>query len=518
MSQLRAEQRSKVGGLFDVRSPADGRLVGSVAKLDAEQVRRLAAELREGQPAWEDLGPEGRAKVVLRWADWFFDNERRLAELVQSESGKAWSDATAETSVAIEVINYYAKHAAEFLAPRKVRPHGPAGATKKLHLRFRPHPLIGVITPWNAPIGIPVIDAVPALMAGAAVLSKPSEVTPLAWVEAVRGWRDEVGGPPVLAAATGDGSTGAAVVDEVDMMMFTGSTRTGRKIAARAGERLIPCSLELGGKDAMVVLADADLERAASAATWGGMLNSGQVCISVERVYVEAPVYEDFVARLTAKVAVLRQGTDAPGAFSCDVGAMATEAQVGIVERHVNDALAKGATATIGGRRAATGLYFEPTVLRDADHDMVCMQEETFGPTLPVMRVADEAEAIARANESPYGLSASVWSGDPDRARRVAEQIQAGAVNINNVLMNFFQFTLPHGGWKQSGLGSRFGGANGVLKYCRPQALVSERIMLPEPFWFPVSSRKNRRIARASRLLAANDWRRKLGLSPRDNR
>ena len=506
--------RPKSYDSIDVRSPADGRIVGSVVHLDASRVQQLAVELREAQLAWEALGPEGRATLVLRWADWFLDHEQRLAELVQLESGKAWSDATAETSVSVEIINYYAKHAAEFLAPRTVPAHGPAGATKKRNLRFRPYPLVGVITPWNAPIGLPVIDAVPALMAGAAVLSKPSEVTPLAWLEAVQGWRD-VGGPPVLAAATGDGSTGAAVVEVVDMVMFTGSTRTGRTIAARAGERLIPCSLELGGKDAMVVLADADLDRAASAATWGGMLNSGQVCISVERVYVEAPVYEEFVERVTAKVGALRQGTDPPGDFSCDVGAMATGSQVDLVERHVNDAVAKGAKPTTGGRRGTSGYYFEPTVLRDVDHSMVCMQEETFGPTLPVMRVADEAEAIRRANDSPYGLSASVWSGDQQRAWRVAEQLEAGAVNINNVLMNFFQFTLPHGGWKQSGLGTRFGGAGGLLKYCRPQALVSERFPLPEPFWFPVAPRKNRLIARASRLLAANDWRRKLGLRPR---
>ena len=500
---------------IEVRSPADRRVVGTIPVLDSAQVHALASGLRAAQPAWEALGPDGRAKVLLRWADWLLDNERRLAELVQAESGKAWNDASVETSVSVEVINYYAKHAAEFLAARSVPAHGPAGAAKKRTLRFRPHPLVGIITPWNGPIGAPAMDIVPALMAGAAVLSKPSEVAPLSWVECVRGWREDVGGPEVLAVATGDGSTGAAVVDEVDMVMFTGSTRTGRAIAARAGERLIPCSLELGGKDAMVVLADADLERAARAATWGGMMNSGQLCISVERVYVEAPAYEEFVARVTEQVAALRQGTDAPGAFTCEIGALATAAQVDIVEGHVNDALEKGAKATTGGRRSEQGLYFEPTVLRDVDHGMACMTEETFGPTLPVMRVADEAEAVRLANDSTYGLSASVWSRDAETAQRVAEQLEAGAVNINNVLMHLFQFTLPQGGWKQSGVGTRLGGAGGMLKYCRPQALVSERVMLgPEPFWYPVSPRKGRLIARASRLLAANDWRRKLGLRP----
>lgn len=480
--------------------------------LGPDHVKHLATELREAQPAWEEVGPDGRARVLLAWADWFLDNDRKLAEMVQSESGKAWADATMEPAVSVEVINYYAKHAREFLAPRRVRPHGPVGATKRLALRHRPYQLVGIITPWNGPLGAPVFDVVPALMAGAAVICKPSEVAPITWTEAVRGWR-EAGGPPVLVSATGDGATGAAVVDVVDMVMFTGSTRTGRKIAARAGERLIPCSLELGGKDAMIVLADADIERAASAASWGGMMNSGQLCISVERVYVEEQVYDAFVTAVTDKVATLRQGTDAPGAFVCEVGAMATSAQLDLVERHVDDALSKGAKLTTGGHRAAAGLYFEPTVLVDVDHTMACMREETFGPTLPVMRVRDEDEAIRLANDSTYGLSASVWSGDPLRARKVAEQIQAGAVNINNVLANLFQFTLPQGGWKESGVGYRFGGASGILKYCHPQALVSERVSLrSEPYWFPVSPRKSGAIGRASRLLGAHDWKRRLGL------
>lgn len=507
---------SAIAHAIEVRSPADRRVVGTIPVLGAERVQSLAAELRAAQPAWEALGPDGRAKVLLRWADWLMDNERRLSELVQSESGKAWNDASFETTVSVEIINFYTKHAAEWLAPRDVPASGPAGVAKKRTLRFRPYPLVGVITPWNGPIGAPAMDIVPALMAGAAVLSKPSEIAPLSWAECVRGWREDVGGPPVLGVATGDGATGAAVVDAVDMVMFTGSTRTGRAVAARAGERLVPCSLELGGKDAMVVLADADLERAATAATWGGMMNSGQLCISVERVYVEAPVYEDFVAKVTGKVAALRQGTDAPGMFACEIGALATPAQVDIVERHVNDALERGAKATTGGHRSQSGLYFEPTVLRDVDHGMACMREETFGPTLPVMRVADETEAIRLANDSTYGLSASVWSRDAARARRVAEQLEAGSVNINNVLMHLFQFTLPQGGWKQSGVGSRLGGAGGMLKYCRPQALVSERFALgPEPFWYPVSPRKARLISRGSRLLGAHDWRRRLGLRPR---
>ena len=502
--------------VIEVRSPADGRLVGTVPSQGAKEVKAAAAALRAAQPRWEELGSHGRAQVLLAWLDWFLDNERRLAEMVQAESGKAWGDAAMETTVAVEVINYYAKHGHEFLAPRKVRPHSRAAATKRLEVRFRPYPLVGLITPWNGPIGGPALDVVGALMAGAAVLCKPSEYAPLSWTEAVRGWREDVGGPAVLTSVTGGADTGAAVVDEVDMVMFTGSARTGREIAARAGERLIPCSLELGGKDAMIVLADADIDRAAAAASWGAMINSGQGCVSVERVYAEATVYDEFVTKVTDAVSRLRLGTDLPGSFSCDVGAMTTSAQMDIVEHHVADALTRGAHATTGGRRSPNGSYFEPTVLVDVDHTMLCMRDETFGPTLPIMKVENEDEAIRLANDSPYGLSASVWSGDLDRARRVGGQLQAGAVNLNNVLVNVFQFALPMGGWKQSGLGSRLGGADGILKFCRTQSIVSERISLKsEPYWFPYSPRKGRLIAHATRLLGANDWRRRLGICAR---
>ena len=502
--------------LIEVRSPADGRLVGSVTNHGRAEVRAAAAELRSAQPAWEDLGPNGRRAVLLRWADWILDNDRRLGELAQAESGKAWGDAAFESTAVVEIVNYYAKNAAEFLSPRRVKPSGPAGATKRLAVRFRPLPLVGVITPWNSPLGNPVLDAIGALMAGAAVLCKPSEVTPMSWTEAVRGFRQDVGGPPILASITGDGATGEAVVDEVDMVMFTGSTRTGRKIAARCGERLIPCSLELGGKDAMIVLSDADIDRAVAGATWGAMMNSGQACVSVERAYVEAPVYDEFLEKVTVAVSNLRMGTDAPGDFSCEVGAMATLEQVNIVERHVKDAIGRGARVLTGGQRGQSGSYFEPTVLADVDHSMACMHEETFGPTLPVMKVRDEEEAVRLANDSTYGLSASVWSRDPDRADRVSRRLEVGAVNINNVMVNLFQFGLPQGGWKDSGVGARFGGPNGVLKFCRQQACVSERIILgSEPYWFPYSARKGRLLARGARLLGANDWRRRLGLRPR---
>ena len=504
------------GALIEVRCPADGRVVGCVADAGPVGVGAAATKLRAAQPAWEELGPAGRAIHMRNFLDWILDNEARLVGIMQEETGKSWGDAALEISMALDLINYYTGHAAEFLADRRVAGWGVGGLTKKLRVFARPYPLVGMITPWNGPLGGPMLDGVAALMAGAAVLFKPSEFTPLTWAEATRGWLEDIAAPPVMANVTGGPETGAAVVEEVDMVMFTGSTRTGRKIAARAGERLIPCSLELGGKDPMIVLSDADIDRASSAAVWGSMWNSGQICISVERAYVEAPVFDEFVAKVTDKVKNLRQGMDPDGSFSSDVGAMCTPAQLDIVEKHVNDAVAKGARVLTGGKRARDGQFFQPTVLGEGDHSMLCMRDETFGPTLPIMKVAEEDEAIRLANDSRYGLSASVWTRDPHRADRVARRLEAGAVNLNNVMMSTFQLPIPMSGWKESGVGSRSGGAAGILKFCRQQSVVSERLRLgSEPHWYPYVPWKSKLQATLVRLLGAHDWRRRVGRSPR---
>ncbi|KLL09801.1 aldehyde dehydrogenase family protein [Protofrankia coriariae] len=510
------EQTAKGPVLIEVRCPADGRLVASVPDEGPEGVAVAAKRLREAQPAWEDLGPDGRAKYMFRFLDWILDNEKHLVGLMQEETGKSWGDAGLEVAMAVDLINYYGKHAKKFLADRKVKSWGAVGMTKNLRVFARPYQLVGMLTPWNGPLGGPMLDGVPALMAGCAVLFKPSEFTPLTWAEATRGWLEEVNAPPVLASITGGPETGAAVVEAVDMVAFTGSTRTGRKIAARAGDRLIPCSLELGGKDAMIVLSDADLERATSAAAWGAMWNSGQICISVERCYVEEPVYDVFVEKVTQKVKELRQGMDPDGSYQTDIGSMENANQLAIVESHVADAVRKGAKVLTGGKRAVTGLFFEPTVLVDVDHSMQCMRDETFGPTLPIMKVANEKEAIQLANDSPYGLSSSVWSKDRKHADRVARQIEAGAVNINNVMISTFQLPLPMSGWKTSGVGTRSGGATGILKYCRQQSVVSEKIHLKsEPHWYPYRQKSSELQARMVRLLGAHDWQRRLGRTPK---
>lgn len=497
-----------------VSNPADGSVAGHVPVVGADAVADKARRLRAAQPEWEELGPNGRKRWLRKFQDWILDHSEHLVDVIQSESGKSRADASTEPTMVAGMVDFWAGHAERYLADEHPRSWNPIAATKHLTTVYRPYPVVGVITPWNFPLMMPGYDGIAALAAGAGVLLKPSEVTPLSAVEFVRGW-SEIGAPPVLELATGYGETGAAVIANSDFVQFTGSTATGRKVAVACGERLIPYSLELGGKDPALVLSDADLERAANGIVWGGMLNSGQVCVSVERVYVEAPVYDEFVAKLTDKVKTLRQGQDDRG-WKFDVGALATSTQRDIVAGHVDAAVAAGARVLTGGKPSGTGTFFEPTVLVDVDHSMACMTQETFGPTLPVMKVADEAEAIRLANDSMYGLSATVWSRDKDRAERVARRLDTGAVNINDVLANGFASEVPMGGWKQSGIGARGGGAHGIRKYCRPQAITSPLIptLSSEPMWYPASRRRTA-IALGMLRAAASHGLRRIGITPK---
>jgi acyl-CoA reductase-like NAD-dependent aldehyde dehydrogenase len=492
-----------------VHNPATGQVAGTVPIDDSEAVAAKARELRLFQPEWEAIGPRGRKKWMLKWQDWVLDNADHLTEVLMSETGKSRCDAALEPITIADSINYWAGHAEEFLADRHPKAHTPLFRVKKLTTVFRPYPLVGMIEPWNFPLAMLALDLVPALAAGAAVLLKPSEVTPLSAVELVRGW-NEIGAPPVLGLATGYGATGAAVIANSDMVHFTGSTATGRKVAVACAERLIPCSLELGGKDPAIVLADADLERAANGIAWGGMFNSGQVCISVERVFVEAPIYDEFVAKLADKVRSVAQGQESGAGYSYDTGAMATPAQRDIVERHVAEATAAGARVVAGGKPTGVGTFFQPTVIADADPSMTCMAEETFGPTLPVVKVADEDEAIRLANDSVYGLSATVWTGDTARGERIARRLEAGAVNVNDAMTNVFCPSLPMGGWKESGIGYRGGGAAGLIKFCRQQAITAPRLptQKSEMLWYSSPKKQGRFALAAMRAFAAHGWRR----------
>lgn len=495
---------------FEVLNPATGSPVQRVAIDSPERVAEVVARVRAAQPAWEALGAEGRRRWLGQLRDWLFDNEQRVLSTLTGETGKVRGDATAEIVYLTDTINYYGSRAERYLRDDRIRPHSPLLANRRLRVQYRPHPVVGIISPWNFPLALSIGDAIPALMAGAAVIIKPSEFTPLAVTEIVAAWRAEIGGPDVFAAVQGMGPAGEALIDGVDFVQFTGSDRTGRQVMTRAAETLTPVSLELGGKDPMVVMRGANLDRAASAAAWGGMMNSGQVCMSVERIYVEEPVYEPFVERLVAKVQALRQGTDGDGGAPLEVGSMTSPNQTEIVERQVDEAVAAGARALTGGhRRPGGGDFYEPTVLVDVDHSMSVMRDETFGPVVGVMPVRDSEEALRMANDSRYGLSASVF-GPPREAERVARRIECGAVDVNDVLIHYLTTDVPMGGWKQSGIGYRHA-EQGLRKFCRAESVVVNRFPIGnDPSWYPYTRTRRALVSRAARLVNARGLRRRL--------
>src|SRR4051794_2499370 len=414
-----------------VENPATGAHIGTVPNLSPEAVADVARRARAVQPEWAAMGFEARARIFRRCQKWILENEARVIDQIVAETGKTREDARlAEIAYVANAFGFWAKHAEAYLSDEKVRSSNPSVLGRKLIVRYAPVGVVGVIGPWNFPLSNSFGDCIPALGAGNSVILKPSEVTPLSSGLCVDMLR-ECGAPDdVFQVATGDGETGAALIDEVDFLMFTGSTATGKKVMARAAETLTPVGLELGGKDAMVVLRDADLDRAANAAAYYSMSNGGQVCISIERAYVEEPVHDEFVRKVADRVRGLRQGAPA-GPGHVDVGAVIFPPQLELIEDHVRDALAKGARVVAGGRaRRDGGRFFEPTVLVDVDHSMKVMTEETFGPTLPIMRVTDAEEGVRLPNDSPYGLSASVWTRALARGEALARRIEAGAVCV----------------------------------------------------------------------------------------
>jgi acyl-CoA reductase-like NAD-dependent aldehyde dehydrogenase len=454
-----------------IRNPATGAVAGTVRWTDPADVPRIATGLRQAQREWEARGTKGRAKVLARFAVWMGEHRDEIEQLLIEETGKSATDAAQEVPLLIMIASYYIKTMDKALEPETRPASLPFLNIKKVTVHYRPRPVVAIVAPWNYPVANLLMDGIAALAAGCAVLLKPSERTPLTAELLLRGWTDS-GAPEVMAIVQGAREAVEAVVDNADYVQFTGSSATGAKVAERAARRLTPVSLELGGKDPMIVLEDADVDLAAHAAVWGAMFNAGQTCVSVERVYVLDSVYDQFVDGVVRDVKKLKMGAGQ----GYDFGSMINDEQLAVTERHVRDAVAAGAKALTGGKRTdGRGSFYPPTVLIDVDHSMACMTEETFGPTLPIMRVSSVEEAVRLANDSPYGLSASVFSKDIERAKEVAVQLDCGAVNVNDVISNLMCTTAPMGGWKTSGMGARFGGAEGLRKYCRQEAVVAPR-------------------------------------------
>ncbi|MGH9898265.1 MAG: aldehyde dehydrogenase family protein, partial [Pyrinomonadaceae bacterium] len=454
-------------------NPATGEELGRVPIYSAPDVSDAVHRVRVAQPAWNNLSFRERGKVIMRARRIILDEIDEIAQLISRETGKPIPEAISmEITPALDLMQYFARQAAKFLKSQKIN----LGMFKLLgrtsRIVYKPYGVIGIISPWNFPWSVPIGGVVMALMAGNGVVLKPSELTPLTGLKI----GDVLlrGGLPhdLVQVVTGDGSTGAALIEAgTDKICFTGSVETGKRIAQTAARTLTPVLLELGGKDPMIVLEDSNLEAAARGAVWGAFANSGQACASVERCYVHESIAEFFINRVVELTGGLKQGNGCED--SVDIGAMSSERQLKIVEEHVQDAVSNGARILIGGTRLLEsaqpgGLFFAPTVLSGVNHTMKIMREETFGPVLPVMTFRHESEAIEWANKSTFGLTASVWTCDLKRGRRIAEKLEAGTVTVNEVLYTHAIPQTPWGGVKQSGQG-RTHGRLGLLELVLPQ-------------------------------------------------
>jgi succinate-semialdehyde dehydrogenase/glutarate-semialdehyde dehydrogenase len=496
---------------LQLSSPATLEPIGEIEVQTADDVRDALERARKAQPEWAALPVEERARYLERALKLVIERQDEIVETVLEETGKARSEAISmEIFATCDVLSYYARRAPRFLRPEKRRLHGMLRFIKKLQVVYRPLGVVGVITPWNGPFILSMNPTAQALVAGNAVLLKPSEVTPKSG--ALVGEIFEAAGLPegVLQVLTGDGETGAAVCESgVDKICFTGSVATGRKVGAACGQRLIPCTLELGGKDPMIVCADADVESAAAGALAGAYMNTGQYCCGTERVYVVEEIADAFTEKVVRLAGDLRQG--ASGEF--DVGAIFWDRQLDVIERHLADAVEKGATVRVGGRRnpELEGLYYEPTVLTNVDHDMQIMREETFGPVLPIMRVRDEEEAIRLANDTRYGLSATVWTKDVYRGAEIAKRIESGGVCINDMTMTYGAPEAPFGGLKDSGVG-QVNGESGLKSYCHALPILTDRFGGKQArSFYPYSAKKDANLKRIIRLVFGGPLRRLLG-------
>jgi len=456
---------------YNVKSPVTLESIGEFDAATAAEVQGAVDRARKAQREWALKSFAERAEVLWRWVDVIVERQDDIIDLVIKETGKARYEAIAmEVMAPCMQISHYAKRGAKYLQTRKRRPTGVMRFTKKLSLVYQPLGVIGLITPWNGPIALVTNPLAQALMAGNAVVHKPSEVTPFSAV-LLKELTEKAGFPQDLyQVVQGDGATGAALIDAgVDKVSFTGSVATGRKVGEACGRNLIPVTLELGGKDAMIVCEDADLARAADGAVRGSFFNTGHYCCGTERVYVPESIYDPFVEMVVTQARSLKQTEACDG----DVGAVFWDKQMEIIEAHMADAKEKGAKVLVGGERnrALSGYFFPPTVVVDVDHDMDLMRSETFGPIVAIQKVRNEEEAIALANDSDYGLSGNVWTTDLAKGEAIAEQITTGSVCVNDIAVTYGIPEAPFGGVKTSGVG-QVNGEVGIRGYCHLHPII----------------------------------------------
>src|SRR5215831_17525537 len=474
------------GAEIIVYNPATATEIGRAPLTMPEEVARAVGRARAAQTAWAARSFGERAQVILAARKIILDQLDEVAALISAETGKPVAEAIAmELAPALDLMQYFARKTAMLLRPRRISVGLYWTMGRSSYEIYKPMGVIGIISPWNFPWATPLAEVVMALMAGNAVVLKPIELTPLTALRI--GEVFSTAGLPenLLQIVTGDGSTGAALVASgVDKIMFTGSVATGRRVAEAAAKYLIPVVLELGGKDPMIVLDDANVANAARAAVWGAFANCGQSCSSVERCYVHESIAPQFTEQVVRETKRLRQAL--PEDKTADLGSMSSERQLGIVERHVKQAINLGAIALTGGERTrdVAGPFYPPTVLTNVTHEMDVMREETFGPVLPIITFRTDDEAVRLANDSDFGLTASVWTNNIARGQQLARQIDAGTIMINEVVYTHAIAQTPWGGTKQSGLGRTHGQA-GLLELVRPQHVHVNRLpFIPDLWWF----------------------------------
>ncbi|GIU81371.1 MAG: aldehyde dehydrogenase family protein [Acidobacteria bacterium] len=465
--------------------PATGERIGQAKIFTPEEVKEVVSRSRKAFLKWRTTSFEERKRLIMRAREIILAEIDEIAELISKESGKPFAEAISmEIVPVLDLMQYFARKTKKLLKPRKIQIGIFSLLGRSSKIIYEPYGVIAIIPAWNYPFSIPLGEATMALMAGNTVVIKPSELTPLTGLKIGEIFQKAGADEDLVQIVTGDGATGAALVESLpDKIMFTGSVATGKKIAEIAARNLTPFVLELGGKDPMIVFKDANLDIAASAAVWGAFCNTGQNCSSVERLYVEEEVAEKFINLVVEKTKKLKQGNGLESDVSVTV--LSSEKQLSIVKSHVEAFRKEGARILIGGNHE--GLFFEPTVIVDVKNSMLPMQEETFGPTLPIATFKTEEEAIRLANESNFGLTASVWTSDLKKGKRVAEKIQAGTVCINEVLYTHGIAQTPWGGMKLSGQG-RTHGLEGLMELVQPKHIHLNRFsILPDIWWMPYS-------------------------------
>ena len=466
------ERDLSVSSTFDSLNPATGEVIGTFPIQGEDEVNAAVERAHKAAAWWRGLGFDGRKRRLKAFKAVLANRQDELCELISRETGKPVDDARIELILAIDHLDWAYSHAPKVLGRRKVA-STLNYANHKAYLEYRPVGVVGVIGPWNYPLHTPLGSITYALSAGNAVVYKPSEYTPATGEWLVNAFNDVVGEYPVLQLLTGEGATGNALCrSNVNVLAFTGSAKTGRKVMAACAENLTKVVMECGGKDPFIVAADADLDAAAHAAVWGGCANAGQTCAGVERVYVEEPVYDEFVAKVVAAAHELRAGADVGDAF----GAITMPSQIDIIEDHLKEAIERGARPVVGGLESVRRPFVDPVVLVDVPDDTKLMTEETFGPILPISKVADLGEAVRRANNSIYGLGAAVFAGE--RGETIASQLNVGMVSVNSVLTFAALPALPFGGSGESGFG-RIHGEDGLREFTQPRAMTVKRFSAP---------------------------------------